>query len=77
MLIEFDYTLRRGKKEFELFVTADCELGPDDIGISLESVVLEADRDAQCLQALAPDEKELLRVKASRLAVSEFVEMFR
>lgn len=77
MKIEFDYTLRRGRKEYELFVTADCELGPDDIGVSLESVVLEADRDAECLQALALDEKELIMVKASRLAVNEFVEMWR
>jgi hypothetical protein len=77
MLVEFDYTLRRGKKEYELYVFADCELGPDDIGVSLESVVLEADRDAECLQALAPDEKELIMVKASRLAVREFVDLMR
>jgi hypothetical protein len=77
MLISFDYTLRRGRKEYELFVTADCEINADDIGVSLESVVLEAYRDADCMPALAPDEKELMMVKASRLAVCEFVEMFR
>jgi hypothetical protein len=77
MLISFDYTLRRGKKEYELFVTADCEINSDDIGVSLESVVLEAYRDADCMPALGSDEKELIMVKASRLAVCEFVEMFR
>jgi hypothetical protein len=77
MQIEFDYTLYRSRKQYDLYVFADCELGPDYVGVSLESVVLEADREAECLQALGHDEKELIMVKASRLAVREFVDLWR
>jgi hypothetical protein len=77
MQIEFDYTLRRGKKEYDLLVTADCDFSDDGIGVSLESVALEADHDADCMPALGPDEKELIMVKASRLAVRELVDLWR